>query len=183
MNSLQHRLKQTNIKKNTISINMDDITSKQAIIGRAETVSLLDLDLSNIPARVDTGAKTSALWASQISEVNGVLEFIPFAPNSVFYTGKKVQVTDFSSRVYVSSNGGREKRYRVQLLIQLHNKRIRATFSLADRSTLMYPILLGRNVLRGKFIVDVKLGNPELLQEESAHVSLPKTLYKKEVKA
>lgn len=148
-------------------------------------IDLPELGQRNIPVRVDTGAKTSAIWVSQIRESKDGLEFVLFDPTSVFYTGEKIKVTTFSTRVYVSSNGGREQRFRVKLLIQLHNKRIRATFSLADRSTLMYPILLGRNVLRGKFIVDVKVGNTELLRQETAHIKVkaPKTMFKKEDKA
>lgn len=151
------------------------------IIGRSEMIDLPELSFTDIPARVDTGATTSAIWASQITEVDGLLEFVLFDPTSVFFTGHKIRVTDFNTgRITVSSDGVRERRYRVQLLIQLHNKRIRATFSLADRSTLAYPVLLGRNVLRGKFIVDVKLENPILAHEEALNTSLPRRMFKKD---
>jgi hypothetical protein len=48
-----------------------------------------------------------------------------------------------------------EERYKVKLLVVVNNRQIRAWFTLTDRSKRSYPVLLGRNVLHRKFIVDV----------------------------
>ena len=53
-----------------------------------------------------------------------------------------------------------QQRYKVKLRVILDNRVINATFTLADRSSQVYPVLVGRNILRGKFIVDVHKGSP-----------------------
>ena len=57
----------------------------------------------------------------------------------------------------------------VKMQIVIRGRRIMATFTLADRSTQVYPVLIGRATLNGKFIVDVQKGSP--LREEEARRS------------
>jgi hypothetical protein len=141
-------------------------TSKtKKVIGRAETIALPELGSAEVPCRVDTGAKTSSIWASNIREEDGVLQFTLFGTSSPLYTGLMHHTTEFEKVVVASSTGEEQERYKVRLLLKLKGKRIRGRFTLADRSTQTYPVLLGRNVLRGKFIVDVTRGKP-LYQEE-----------------
>lgn len=128
------------------------------VIGPATPISLPEFNLVSIPARVDTGAKTSSIWASGIKEVDGHLEYVLFGPSSKFYTGEKQSTTTYEIRSVASSTGDFEKRYTVSLVVLISGRRIRTAFTLANRSRQAYPILLGRNILRGKFIVDVKLG-------------------------
>lgn len=135
------------------------------LIGRAEKINFPELGLSGVPARIDTGAKTSAIWASGIKEKDGTLEFVLFARKSPFYTGKKLSTRQYTQRVISTSTGMAQSRYIVRLLIELKGKKIRASFSLANRSKQVYPVLIGRRILRGKFLVDVKSGTP-LLDEE-----------------
>ena len=44
----------------------------------------------------------------------------------------------------------------IKMLVIISGKKIRARFTLANRSTQKYPVLVGRNILRRKFVVDVK---------------------------
>jgi hypothetical protein len=134
-------------------------------IGRAERVSFPRLGLLNIPARVDTGAKTSSVWASNIRVKNGLVEFYLFDESSKHYSGQKIVLKSFEQRVIASSNGALDKRYVVKLLVELYGRKIRASFTLANRASQTYPVLVGRNILRGKFIVDVKQGQPVLSAE------------------
>jgi len=135
------------------------MTNKDPIvIGRAERVNFPELQCSDVPARIDTGAKTSALWASSVAEQDGTLQVVLFGDGNEFFTGQTVRFTEYATTVVASSNGQAEERFKVRLLVQLGGKKIRAWFTLADRSTQAYPVLIGRNVLRGKFIVDVKQG-------------------------
>lgn len=135
------------------------------IIGRAEHISLPAYGLPRIPARIDTGAKTSAIWATGISEKDGVLEFCFFGKSSPLYTGAKIHTKSYGQRLVASSTGHVEQRYTVKLSVIIGGRRIQATFTLANRATQVYPVLIGRNILRGKFMVDVKLGTPLLKQE------------------
>ena len=127
-------------------------------IGRALRVNFPELQIVGVPVRIDTGAKTSAIWASEIIEKDGTLSFKLFGPNSQFYTGEAISTNSYSQRKVASSFGTKQRRYIVRLLVVIEGRKIRASFTLADRSQQSYPILIGRNVLRGKFLVDVKLG-------------------------
>ncbi len=108
--------------------------------------------------RIDTGAGISSLWASSAEETDNGLDVIFFGPGSPFYTGKKQHINSFGRTEIRSSNGQSEERYTIRTLVTIAGKKVRATFTLANRSTQRYPVLIGRNVLRGKFMVDVKLG-------------------------
>jgi hypothetical protein len=140
--------------------------TQKTIIGRAEEVRLPELTDQPVCARVDSGAKTAAIWASDVAVTAEGLEVVFFDQDSSFYSGKKVVFKNFDETVVSSSNGQAEQRYKVRLLIVIGGRRIRAWFTLANRSTQVYPVLIGRNILRGKFIVDVSLGTGILLAAE-----------------
>jgi hypothetical protein len=144
-------------------------------IGRAEEIDFPELSLDNIPARIDTGARTSSVWASNVIERKGKLEFTLFDKGSAFFNGKRLKTGSYKSRVISSSMGEVQERYVVRLLVNLRGRKIRASFTLADRSTQVYPVLVGRNILRGKFVVDVKSGKP-LVQSEKAKRETLQTL-------
>ncbi len=141
-------------------------------IGRAEKINFPELNLSGVPARVDTGAKTSAVWATKVKEEEGTLSFRLFGPSSELYKPKSIKTRQFSRRIIASSIGASQERYVVKLLISVGDKNIRASFTLANRSAQVYPILLGRNVLRGKFIVDVRRGKPLVTREQARSKAL-----------
>jgi len=151
------------------------------IIGKAEEISLPELQAETVCARVDTGAKTSAIWVSKVKETSEGLEVTFFGPGSPFYTGKSVLFGTYSETVVASSNGAMERRYKVRLLIEISGRRIRAGFTLADRSAQVYPILVGRNVLRGKFLVDVSLGSEAMRDHEKQRSNILKGGLKKEI--
>lgn len=156
--------------------------SDKTLIGRVEVVSFPLLGMNNILARIDTGAQTSAVWASSIELINGKLEVVLFGKGHPAYIGEVLKFDHFTETVVASSNGHTEKRYKVQMVIKLAGRRIRARLTLADRSTQVYPVLIGRNVLRGKFIVDVTQGSPNLQAEAIRSQKLQAQLKKKSAK-
>ena len=131
------------------------------IIGRADQIDLPAQGLFGIPAKIDTGAKTSALWASNIHERDGGLAFTLFGPGSPLFTGEEQFSPIFETVTVASSIGEEEVRYKVRLLACILGRKIQMNFTLADRSTQAYPILIGRNALRGKFVVDVQSGKAD----------------------
>lgn len=146
----------------------------KTVIGRAEKIDLLDFHLNDIAAKVDTGADSSSLWASSIEEREDGLYFVLFGPGNANYTGKVQRFTkpDYSMTRVANSFGQKELRYKVKLRIGVKGRVVRATFTLSDRSEKTYPILLGRRLLHGKFIVDVTGGDPlrEIEQEKQANL-------------
>jgi D-alanine-D-alanine ligase-like ATP-grasp enzyme len=139
-------------------------------IGRVEKVKLLDEQNMAVHARIDSGATISSIWASEIHETQHGLSFKLFADNSPYFTGKVHVVKDYSTHAVSSSMGQTQLRYRVRLRMSLKGRQIKASFTLADRATQTYPILIGRNILRNKFIVDVARGDID----RSAEIALQK---------
>lgn len=124
------------------------------LIGSTELVSVAGI--KNVPAKIDTGADSSAIWASNINiRKDRVLTFSLFAESSPLYTGEIIERKRYKVKVIRSSNGDEEIRYRVELPLELGGRRIKAMFTLADRSKNNFPVLIGRKTLKGKFLVDV----------------------------
>ena len=125
------------------------------IIGRNAYVSIGGVD--NVPAKIDTGADSSSIWASDIEvEEDGTLDFKLFAKNSPFYTGEIMKSNDYKVAVIRSSNGEEQVRYRVKVPLEISGHKIIASLTLANRSRNHFPILIGRRTLAGKFLVDVQ---------------------------
>lgn len=128
----------------------------KVVIGRAELLHFMDFDIADVPAKVDTGAYRSAVHASDIiiSE-NGGLTFTLLGGHSVCGTlAKKFSTNEYKIVTIENSFGHKEERYEVKLRVKLGPKIFKATFSLADRSKKIYPILIGRKLLNSRFIVD-----------------------------
>jgi hypothetical protein len=62
---------------------------------------------------------------------------------------------EFSKKKIKNSFGEMEERYIIKTQIILGKKKIRTSVSLSDRENMRYPVLIGRKLLKGKFIVDV----------------------------
>ena len=133
---------------------MIDETKK--LLGRSEYVNFPLLAIFGAPARIDTGAKTSSIWASDVVREGKSVYATLFDKDHPLYTGQIIKFDDFKAVRISTSTGHTVKRYKVYLLVSLNGKRIRARFTLADRSTQEYPVLIGRNVMLGRFMVDVE---------------------------
>ena len=148
-------------------------------IGRTEPIELPDLFEGKILARIDTGATTSSLWASDIEETSDGLEFCLFDSSSALYTGERVVVADYGLRAVSSSMGHVQTRYQIRIPIKIKGRRKKVRFTLADRSTQIYPVLVGRNVLRNSFVVDVMEGKPDRKAERSKREELDAMIHSK----
>ncbi len=144
-------------------------TTKKTIIGRAEIVSFLDADLKNVPAKIDTGAYRSSVWATGIREEKGKVYFTLLGPDSPLYNGKELSTTEYKLIEVENSFGHKEERYSIFLSVRISGKRVRSNFTLANRGMKTYPALIGRKLLRNKFVVDVAQGSP-LPDEEQTNV-------------
>lgn len=130
------------------------------VIGRTDIIDMPELGLHDVDAKIDTGAYTSSIHCSRIrlkKDTDGS-EMITFTiPGSKLHEKgvHHFKVRQFEERNIRSSNGQIQKRYVIKTQIILFGRKIRAEFSLADRSSMKFPILLGRKLLQGRFIVDV----------------------------
>jgi len=124
-------------------------------VGITESVSLPDYSINDVIAKIDTGADSSAIWASNITERNGELSFSLFGLGSTYYNGESIKTKRYSLVTIKNSFGHKEVRYRVYIKVLIANRLINAKVTLADRSNNKFPILIGRRTLRGKFLVNV----------------------------
>jgi glutathione synthase/RimK-type ligase-like ATP-grasp enzyme len=136
-------------------------------IGTTEFVSMPDDGITTVPAKVDTGADGSVIWASNIHLEDGKLLFNFFAAGSAFYRPEPVITTAFRVTRVRNSFGTEEFRYKIRLKLRLGEHTLTRWFSLADRSRNNYPVLLGKNFLKNRFVVDVAQKN--LHGSEDAH--------------
>jgi hypothetical protein len=128
---------------------------KRTIIGRSALVTLGGI--SDIPAKVDTGADSSAVWASNVHVRDGDLYFTLLGPGSKGHTGKEMVAAQGTYELVrvASSSGERQTRYAVPLSVVAEGETVIARFTLADRLTMSYPVLLGQSFLANRFLVDV----------------------------
>ncbi len=120
-------------------------------------VALPDLTEARIPAKIDTGARTSSLHALEIERfdrdghrwVRFLLDIGEGRSEPV-----TVEAPRADKRIVTSSNGEAQERFIIRTTLELGELRFKAEFSLADRSDMKFPILIGRTALRRRFLVD-----------------------------
>lgn len=122
------------------------------MIGWEEVCALPDLGLPAIKAKVDTGAKTSALHAYDIKTFSRDgqkyvrFKVHPLQRNSVLERECAAPLVD--RRYVISSNGERERRYVINTRIVLGEKKFQAELTLTSRHNMAFRMLLGREALR-----------------------------------
>ncbi|WP_243401203.1 RimK/LysX family protein [Leptospira harrisiae] len=128
------------------------------IVGRVEWVEFPNWKLK-LRARIDTGAKSCSIHAVNIEKIteNGE-EFVVF---ETFVDEKPVKLKSrFVKEAKVSSTSGiSEKRIMIREVMKMGKIKEDVIINLNDRTNLNYPILIGRNFLMGKFLVDVSLSH------------------------
>lgn len=128
---------------------------KKRIIGRVEWIAFPSFKL-NILSRIDTGAKTCSIHASNIKVFTiGEETFIEF--ETLDHEGKTVRIKSrlVDQKKIRSSTGKLTKRYIIREKIQFKNIKKTVLINLNSRDEMRYNFLVGRNFLRGRFLVDV----------------------------
>jgi hypothetical protein len=129
------------------------------ILGRYDRVDLPELGLKNIHAKIDTGAYTCSLHCHKAQVIDGKLEFILLDEEHPEFTGMKMAFSTFEIRDIKNSFGEVERRYVIQTILKIFEEEILTEFSLSNRGSLKFPILIGRKILRDRYLIDVKKKN------------------------
>jgi ribosomal protein S6--L-glutamate ligase len=137
------------------------IISPKKILGAVECCSLPTLHLPLINAKIDTGAKTSALHASEIEKfTKNKQSWVRF---SVFPIQKTMKIKVIckapivAERNVTSSSGQTEKRIVISTLIKLAGVKQEVELTLStNRNRLSYRMLLGRSAMKGFFVNPTK---------------------------
>ena len=130
----------------------------KATIGWRERVELLDFDKSIIKAKMDTGARTSSLHATHISESeDSGIKYVAFRLKTNKNNRKKYKF--FKSelkewRIVRNSGGDEEYRPVVKTRVKIGKKVMNIEITLTQRSRMSYDMLIGRTALRKKFLID-----------------------------
>jgi hypothetical protein len=131
------------------------LLKEKVLIGRIEWVELPGLKIKH-KARIDTGAKTTSLHAVNIEEVEQSGElFVKF--QTVNSEGKTIEVIRKVDTTQKVSNtaGFISRRYVIKEKIKMGKIEKEVSINLNDRTNMDYKFLVGRNLLLGRFIVDV----------------------------
>jgi hypothetical protein len=133
-------------------------------IGPVTTITEVSSGLP-FPARVDTGATTCSIHYEE-------MEIVDASEDPAENVGKQVRVliqntdgkkewvtTKIVEHVTVRTSTDDELRYKVPLKLRWQDVEKKVLVTLKDREKMKYPLLLGRNFLRGDFVVDVNLAS------------------------
>ena len=71
------------------------------------------------------------------------------------YNDTEQRFEQYELKNFKNSFGEQEARYVVQTLIKLGKRKVRGTVSLTSRANMRYPVLVGRKLLKDRFIVNV----------------------------
>lgn len=127
-------------------------------LGWREWVGLPDLGIRQIKAKVDTGARTSALHAFEVStfEENGLerVEFLihPIQKDDDTVATCRADIID--KRIVTDSGGHREERYVIQTPVTLGQHTWPIEVTLTARDSMRFRMLLGRTAIKSRAVVD-----------------------------
>jgi len=139
---------------------MKDDTPKQ-IIGCEEWCAFPDLGIPAIKARVDSGAKTSSIHAFNVQKFRRQGEtWVSFEVHPVQNNRRTVVRCErpiVDKRVVKSSSGISETRYVILATLKLDDQAWEIELTLANRDSMGYRMLLGREAMSGRMLVDPAL--------------------------
>ncbi len=129
---------------------------KKKIIGTIELISILDLELYDLDAKVDTGADSNALHCDDITiDADNFVHFTLLDEIHESYHGKRVVMPLYKVKKVKSSNGEIQERASIRVNVEFFGKNYKTVVSLTNRSDMRYPMLIGKQFLANKFLVDV----------------------------
>lgn len=131
------------------------MTTPVKVLGIFEAITFPEFGNLVENAKIDTGAYSGALHCTKIREAKlkgkPVLKFSPFDHPEFVATAHNFRV-----REVMSSNGMIQKRYFIHTLVRINKKNYPIELSLADRSRMRMPVLIGRRFIsENNFLVDV----------------------------
>ncbi len=158
--------------KNLFSSN-NHPTGSLKIVGWREWVSLPDLGIKYVKAKIDTGARTSALHAFALEKFREKRkDKVRFYIHPLQRSTKKVSicVAEIVDRRWVTDSGGHgEYRFVIETKMLMGHIEQDIELTLTNRDSMTFRMLLGREALRQRFLVNVSksylIGKKELYSE------------------
>lgn len=127
-------------------------------VGWREWLSLPDIGLPAIKAKIDTGAKTSALHAFYVERfTRNRSDFLTFSMHPIQGCEKTIvhcEAPLFDQRDVTDSGGHKEQRYVIQTRMILDEQEWPIQLTLTNRDSMKFRMLLGREAMKGCLLVD-----------------------------
>lgn len=118
-------------------------------LGEFTYVILKDVSNTKHKAKVDTGADSCSIHSNYQKEEDGVLSYRVLDIRKIFKT------KDFKKTNVKSSNGESVSRYKIKLKVIIDGKEYKTDFTLNDRDSMSYPILIGKNLIKNNFTIEL----------------------------
>ncbi|HCD23263.1 MAG TPA: 30S ribosomal protein S6--L-glutamate ligase [Flavobacteriaceae bacterium] len=142
------------MKRNNPPVDVEQLT----LLGSEEWCQLSNLHIPAIKVRVDSGAKTSSIQASKIKPfVKDGQDWVKFEVNPLqdnMTISVLCEARVYSRRIVKSSIGIAEERFVIRTQVVLGGKAFDIQLTLASRDTMEYRMLLGREALVGRYLVN-----------------------------
>ena len=126
-------------------------------LGWREWISFPDFNIHKIKAKIDTGARTSALHAFKVEAFSRDSKpWVRFAIHPIQSDTDTVVECDTpvkDQRIVRDSGGHDELRYVIDAHIEIGDDLIHTEVTLTDRDTMMFRVLLGRTALRTRYVI------------------------------
>jgi hypothetical protein len=134
-----------------------DSMEDKNIVGRRELISIVDLELYDLDAKVDTGADSNALHCDDIfvDEEKNEVSFTLLDEVHEAYHGKRMTFPLYKIKKVKSSNGVVQSRPSIKVSVKFMGKKYKSVISLTNRADMKFPMLIGRIFLKDRFLVDV----------------------------
>lgn len=129
-----------------------------AILGWREWVGLPEFNIARIKAKIDTGARSSALHAFTIDPyLKGCEPWVMFAihpdqRNTELIVECHARVKD--RRLVTDSGGHKQRRYVIESYLIVGSAQFSAEITLTNRDNMRFRMLIGRTMLNGHFMVN-----------------------------
>ncbi|GAB2661878.1 ATP-dependent zinc protease [Arenimonas aestuarii] len=135
----------------------EDAVPKTLPLGWREWLALPDLGITAVRAKVDTGARSSSLHVdSQETFDRDGVEWVRFELDTGRYHAPHAygEAPVLARRKVTDSGGHRTERIFIRTRMRLAGLEWLAEVNLAQRRNMLFPMLLGRTALAGRFVVD-----------------------------
>ncbi len=129
------------------------------IIGRVDKIDFPKLNLFDIDVKIDSGAYTSAIHCSKIEQIDQKLKCTFYSKGHPNFSGKEVFFDSYTFTDVKSSNGFIENRYKIKSEVVFFGKTYKINLTLSTREEMRFPVLIGRQFIKSKFLIDVDQEN------------------------
>jgi hypothetical protein len=157
------------------SMSVDDSSGDRRVLGWREWVALPELGIPAIRAKIDTGARSSALHVEAIEEFRrDDADWVRFKLDPVSRSRRRarwIEAPLLDRREVTDSGGGVSLRPFILTDVQIANQRYAIEINLTNRRGMLFPMLLGRTAMRGRWLIDPE--QSYVLGDASTHTPSP----------